>query len=315
MTELRTQELHIGDILLLKYKGTDPMEMFNALVAALKYFDLWWEGKPIDNSAMVRELHPLFLFLINALDEGGFFHAAIVVQPGDAADKKFVFEIGPGGFNTSTTVDKYLEHLGDHYAIFRYINDGHTLGDPELPAEPVNETAVATAHSKTPYSLSTLALLAVLCVYRKGEAAAARAIMDMAMEWFGVDIAKFIGEKQLEEMMREVVLTVLRGLEEPHTMVCTQFVAHSFNTADDKGTYTLSRQRRAPNLRSREQPVAPIRPSESDLQEIQRLLAKVSNRDVRDGRESMLKSLPPDVEKLYTPSDLAFSINTRPIKR
>ena len=316
MTEQRTHDLRIGDILLLKYKGTDPMKLLHSITAALNYLVMWWCNKPINEKKMVDELHPLFLFLINELDESGFYHAAIVVQPGDATDEKFVFEIGPEGFNTGTTVDQYLEKLGDYYAVFRYVNDGHILGDPGLPAEPVNDTAVATANSKTPYSLSTLALLAVLCVYRKGEGPAATALLDIIVEWFGEGVEKLINQTDLEVMMREVVRAVLTGLEEPHTMVCTQFVAHSFNAADDKGRYALSRQRRPSNMAPRRAPgMASIRPTEKDFQEIERLLTRVSKLDIQGRDVSALKSLSPRAEELYTPSDLAFSINTKPVKQ
>jgi len=327
-------DVMVGDILLLEFEHDyDRRREFNFFMdmalQAIEAWRNWGKYTKEEKQEKFKALMPLIHLAIALFDDNKFFHAAIVGHPeiGQATLKqatlKNVIEAGPSGIH-GTPLDDYY---GGRISVYRYHKGAVSLGDAALPSGPVVGKANEFLCDGTiQYGYPHAGLLAIWCLYRRGEDFAVARLEEVLIQLFGSDESAkrlikllFAASKgKIKTLLQLLVLDALALLRQPNQMVCSELVAACFNEAGDEGTYHISRESNADRLTALTADIASVHQgvfAGLDPGHVEKRLTELgeafANLDIEEPMRSVDIALElVEQNNLYTPADLQQSANT-----
>lgn len=206
--------------------------------------------------------------------------------------------------------------------VYRFVHDDKlVLGTPEYPVEPLLDSSkkIVTDYKGIPYSYDTAKLYMFLCFTRwKREewidlirefllshtAKIAHPIVERFFQEHDHDLRAFL------EWLADDIIDKILEFRKDKGMVCSEFVAAVFNTAEPKGHYELSKPlRSSASIKSAKNLLSV---SEDDAKNLETLVELLQSTTFPPSKNI----LDVDIERigiLYTPHDIARSVNTRKV--
>jgi hypothetical protein len=316
--------LKAGDIFLCKI----PDLSFWQYMASLRDVVAGYaSGRGLDMDAA----SPLIHWIIGYFDRYHYFHASFW------NGKKLVESRIAGGLREND-IGTYANDIVD---VYRYQKDGHWVGSPQLPVDPLLHKAQSLVDRHWPYGFDSAYLLAILCVTRWERAKWVDGIRDILIRHvpspeLGEQIEKLIERfrPQIDALIEHLIVLALdavRKYRKREGYVCSQTVAVIYNEATDArhapGTYEIEKPtyalRGTPALalvaqpRSEADGVAAcedlIRSLGVELERLPKGQARASLASPGESYESWQAFLRED--SFYTPRDLSESGNTQLVGR
>jgi hypothetical protein len=239
-----------GDVLLFPYVPLEPHEhevselLREALIAAdiLLHFKVWPQSKIDEKSA---EIEQLILFFIAAADGDAYMHSAIVSE--NTEGDLVVFEINQTGFHT-TALAEYEPEAPK--VIRRYQNDGHTLGSPQLPFEPVLTKIREWQGKKEDYGYYNGLMMIGWCLMRDYHEDLVGGLKTILKRVLGDSVCDAIfaalPNDEIRRLLQELCRLALERLQKPGQLVCSQLVASCFVEANPEYPIRLDDTGREP---------------------------------------------------------------------
>lgn len=246
-------DVKYGDILLFRFiPPQSPITLYAGLLegmcTAVEFGVKVLRGEPIsedERMAAMRRSALLLHWTITRMDNSDFSHAAIIgkARTGEISDPRVVIEAGPVTTNHPYSI--YSVPLAEYafrtvIDVVRYKNGDVTLGDPELPAEPVLEAAnrLIDRQFKT-FGYDNALVLIFVCAARHLNSLSVHALARFMGQHLGPSAEDLVlkHETLIAHLINAFALAMAEHVKNPDSMVCSQAVTAAFITAD--GDYPI----------------------------------------------------------------------------
>ena len=303
MESIPVKKLKRGDIFMCYYEHPDFSTYLDALITVIRL------RHHKEEEEFLKATFTILRGLIIWFDGDEYSHASFW-------DGEKVAEAGGKGIERNDI--SYYKNTETH--VYRFVvDDKLVLGTPQYPVKPLIDTLNEIVSKHLPYSYDTAMLYMFLCFTRWKREEWINLIKEFLLSHtskFTHPIVERFFQKHdhdlrafLEWLADDIIDKILE-FRKDKGMVCSEFVAAVFNTTEPKGHYELSKPlRSSASFTSAKNLLSVSEDDANTLDTLGELLQSTTSPLSKNTQEV-------DIERigiLYTPHDIAGSVNTKKV--
>lgn len=307
-TFISVHKLKPGDIFLCEFKSPGTTAYIEALITAIRYSN--YKSKE-EESKFLNAAFTILRGLIIYFDQDIYTHAAFW-------DGHGIVEAGPNGVQRNPIE----EYKGTNTDVYRFVKDGFVLGTNQYPSEPLVELADDIVKEELNYSYTTAIMMIFLCITRwereqwikNMEVFLKEHIRDINPTVIDI-IFKQNHDKLVEffEWMADEMILQVAKFRKDKGLVCSETVAAIFNQAEPRGKYHIEKPLSYQVIEKPDMPILLNKDEQSDSA-LTKFISELSTASF-PLRSEMSKDWRKHADIIYTPHDLARSVNTEIVGR